>query len=86
MTLGRASAVLAAIVLTAAAVPGALRAAELTDASYQKWRDHVLPEQRELGYRAIPWRASFWEAVVEAQEKDKPILLWAMNGHPLACT
>jgi hypothetical protein len=24
--------------------------------------------------------------VKEAQEKDRPILLWAMNGHPLGCT
>lgn len=83
---GRASAVIATIVLTAVAAPVALPAPELTDASYDKWRDHVLPDQRELGYRLIPWRASLWEAVVEAQEKDKPILLWAMNGHPLACT
>ena len=86
MALGRASVVIAAVIVTAAAVPGGLRAAELTGETYAKLRDHVLPKQRELGYRAIPWRASFWEAVVEAQEKDKPILLWAMNGHPLACT
>jgi hypothetical protein len=24
--------------------------------------------------------------VIEAQQRDKPILLWTMNGHPLACT
>ena len=65
---------------------GGLRAAELTDATYETWRDYVLPKPQGLGYQSIPWRASFWDAVVEAQEKDKPILLWAMNGHPLACT
>ena len=26
------------------------------------------------------------EAVVQAHAQDMPILLWAMNGHPLACT
>ena len=26
------------------------------------------------------------EALIAAQKEDKPILLWAMNGHPLACT
>jgi len=59
---------------------------ELTDANYAKWRDHVLPRNWELSYRKIPWRTSFWDAVIEAQARDKPILLWAMNGHPLCNT
>jgi len=59
---------------------------ELTDANYAKWRDHVLPKNWELSYRRIPWRTSFWDAVIEAQARDKPILLWAMNGHPLCNT
>jgi hypothetical protein len=65
---------------------GGVRSEELTDANYAKWRDYLLPSQKDLAYKAIPWRASFWDAVVEAQAKDKPILLWAMNGHPLGCT
>ena len=71
----------AAIALVAAAP-----VAELTDATYARWRDYVLPTEKDLAYKAIPWRASFWDAVVEAQAKDRPILLWAMNGHPLGCT
>jgi hypothetical protein len=67
----------------AAASPGAQ---ELSEATYARWRDQVLPRPGELAYRAIPWRPSFWEAVIEAQEKDRPILLWAMNGHPLCNT
>ena len=62
------------------------REKELTDANYAKWRDHVLPKNWELSYRKIPWRTSFWDAVIEAQARDKPILLWAMNGHPLCNT
>jgi len=62
------------------------REKELTDANYAKWRDHVLPKNWELSYRRIPWRTSFWDAVIEAQARDKPILLWAMNGHPLCNT
>lgn len=84
MTKHRAAAAVAAFLLLAA--PAVAGAAELTDATYEKWRDHVLPRPDELGYRAIPWRVSFWDAVVEANQTDKPILLWAMNGHPLACT
>ncbi len=60
--------------------------AELNDSTYKTWRDHVLPRSWELNYQKIAWRTSFWEAVVEANETDKPILMWAMNGHPLCNT
>lgn len=70
----------------AVALAGAAPVPEITDATYARWRDYLLPADKDLAYKAIPWRASFWEAVVEAQAKDKPILLWAMNGHPLGCT
>ncbi len=81
----RALALIICIVLPAAAADE-FQEGELTGANYAKWRDHVLPRNWELSYRMIPWRTSFWEAVIEAQETDKPILLWAMNGHPLGCT
>ena len=60
--------------------------AELTEATYATWRDHVLPRKWELNFQRIAWRPSFWEAIIEAQEKDMPILLWTMNGHPLCNT
>lgn len=79
------------ILLLALAVPNAAVAEEfqekdLTAANYEKWRDHVLPRNWELAYRRIPWRTSFWDAVIEAQARDRPILLWTMNGHPLCNT
>jgi hypothetical protein len=80
----RATTVVATLILLAAA--RGIAAPDLTDATYERWRDFVLPKPNELGYRSIAWRTSFWDAVVEAQNQDKPILLWAMNGHPLACT
>jgi hypothetical protein len=49
-------------------------------------RDRILPDVDELAWQKIDWRPTFWEAVLEAQERSAPILLWAMNGHPLACT
>ena len=74
------------VLFASAAVAAEFQEGELTDANYTKWRDHVLPRNWELPYRRIPWRSSFWQAVIEAQEKDKPILLWTMNGHPLCNT
>ena len=58
----------------------------LTQEKYDRVRAEVLPSAEESAWLKIPWRASLWAAAVEAQEKDRPILLWAMNGHPLACT
>lgn len=55
-------------------------------AEYAKWRDLILPDKKELAWQAIPWRPRFWAGVLEAQAKDKPILLLLMNGHPLGCT
>lgn len=59
---------------------------ELTEVTYETWRDHVLPRGWELNFQKIEWRTSFWEAVIEANEKDMPVLMWAMNGHPLCNT
>ena len=58
----------------------------LSDQTFAALRDHILPRPEELRWQEIPWRTTFWEAVQEAQAAEKPILLWAMNGHPLALT
>ncbi len=47
----------------------------------------MLPKQNELQWlTAIPWRPSLWQGAIEANQKQKPLLMWTMNGHPLACT
>ena len=52
----------------------------------QRWLEYLAPARQEVQYEELPWRPTFWEAVTEAARTDKPILLWAMNGHPLGCT
>ncbi len=37
-------------------------------------------------WRTIPWRTSLLEAQKAAAEENKPIFIWAMDGHPLGCT
>jgi hypothetical protein len=59
---------------------------EPTLANFVQWRDYIRPKAQELSFESLDWKATFWEAVVEAQRTGKPILLWAMNGHPMACT
>ncbi len=59
---------------------------EINDSNYARYRDMILPKAAETGFEDIGWRASLWQGVLDAQKEDKPILLWAMNGHPLGCT
>jgi hypothetical protein len=47
---------------------------------------YIIPKQSELTWRTIGWRESLGQAWREARNQDKPILFWAMNGHPLGCT
>lgn len=75
---------LATLALTAPAV--AQDSPELTDRTYTRLRDYVLPDEEEDRWRHVDWKSSYWDAVVEAQKAKKPILLWAMNGHPLGHT
>lgn len=37
-------------------------------------------------WRTIPWKTSLLEAQKAATEENKPIFIWAMDGHPLGCT
>ncbi len=71
-----------------ASLPSALSAPSLPldEESIARWRDIIRPTSEELRWQEIPWRPSFGEGVLEAQAKELPLLLWAMNGHPLACT
>lgn len=63
-----------------------LQAPAPTEANFAQWRDFIKPKASELSFESCDWKPTFWEAVVEGQRTNKPILLWAMNGHPMACT
>ena len=60
--------------------------AELNDQTFASWRDRIRPEAAERCFETVHWLPTFWDGVMTAQTEEKPILLWAMNGHPLACT
>ena len=58
----------------------------LTEKTYQMWRDFIKPTESDLAWTRIQWRTSVQDGLMEAEAKQKPMLLWAMNGHPLGCT
>jgi len=80
---------LALIVLSASA--DFSRAGEINEAqaltleSYATLKAAIAPSPAECVWREIGWLPTFGEAVAEARRAGKPIFLWAMNGHPLAC-
>jgi hypothetical protein len=56
---------------------------DLTDKTYAVLRDYILPKGEELRWQQIPWRPTWAEAALAAKKDNKPIYVWAMNGHPL---
>ena len=43
----------------------------------------VLPASSEQVWQALDWQPTLWDGVIAAHGANKPVLLWAMNGHPL---
>ena len=37
-------------------------------------------------WESVPWRIDLLAAQHEAAAAKKPLFVWAMDGHPLACT
>ena len=46
----------------------------------------IRPGAGEEKWATIAWQSNLWEARSQAAREGKPILLWEMDGHPLACT
>jgi len=80
------------VLLAGLSAAGNARAAVPDDApapdekSYKHWIETILPSAEESRWKRLGWRSELWAAAQEAKTLDRPILLWAMNGHPLGCT
>jgi hypothetical protein len=61
-------------------------APDLNDDTFESLCDAICQREEELAFLKIGWHESFYSAVNEARETNRPVLLWAMNGHPLGCT
>ena len=57
-----------------------------TAENFAAWRDHILPSAEELRWETIPWQQTFGDGLLAANDQRKPLLFYAMNGHPLGCT
>ena len=55
---------------------------KLTLKNYEKYRTLVNVKPAELAWQQVEWRNGFWNGLVEAQAKDKPIFYWIYDGDP----
>jgi hypothetical protein len=71
--------------MTQWASPLGLFAEELTEASFRELHAELQPSPQEP-WRTIPWKIELLDAQRAAAKQQKPIFIWAMDGHPLGCT
>ncbi|MDF1838227.1 MAG: hypothetical protein P1V35_10185 [Planctomycetota bacterium] len=60
-------------------------AEKLTAENFEGTLARILPEESELRWKDVDWRVALADGIRDARVEGKPILLWAMNGHPLGC-
>lgn len=44
-----------------------------------------LPKPRKERWTEIVWETELWPARQRSAQENKPLFLWAMNGHPVGC-
>jgi hypothetical protein len=52
---------------------------------FAKYHAFLRPRPEEEKWLQIPWMTDLWEARKKAAAQGKPILLWEMDGSPMAC-
>ncbi len=70
-------------VLAAVSIPA--QQPTLSEAKFDELRALLTPDPQTM-WRRIPWRVELLEAQREAAAQNKPLFIWAMDGHPLGCT
>jgi hypothetical protein len=71
--------------LVGVALPTVIEAGDLTEAGFRRLHRELQPAPDEP-WRSIPWKIELLEAQWTAVAENKPIFIWAMDGHPLGCT
>jgi hypothetical protein len=63
----------------------AAQAADLTEKEFRRLHAELQPSKDAL-WRTVPWKTSVLDAQQIAAKQNKPLFIWAMDGHPLGCT
>ena len=57
---------------------------ELTFEEFERLHAQLVPKDET--WKSIPWETNLLTAQQLAAKQEKPIFIWAMDGHPLGCT
>lgn len=58
----------------------------LDDKNLRQWMDFTRPSDEDAAWERLGWRVELASAAAEAKSLQRPVLLWAMNGHPCGLT
>ena len=58
----------------------------LDDKNLKQWMEFVVPTPEDAAWERLGWRVELASAAAEAKALQRPVLLWAMNGHPCGLT
>jgi hypothetical protein len=56
-----------------------------TPENFTKFQAFLRPRPEEEKWLQIPWLTDLWQARKKAAAEGKPVLLWEMDGSPMAC-
>lgn len=56
--------------------------ASLTWQNYESVKSHVSPKKEDFAFKNVDWHMDLPNAISEAIEADKPLLLWLYFGNP----
>ena len=57
--------------------------AEITPKQFKELHQSIQPGKE--AWTTIPWQSSLVPAQRLALKQNKPLFIWAMDGHPMAC-
>lgn len=87
MSLSRRTLPLAALLpVLACSAPPPTVFSELGAESAAVYAGYIRPTSDESRWREIEWLPNFADGMRTAGREGRPLLFWAMNGHPLGCT
>ncbi|MDA7881746.1 hypothetical protein N9A94_05520 [Akkermansiaceae bacterium] len=58
-------------------------AAEITPEQFKSLHKSIQPSKE--AWTTIPWQSSLIPAQRLALKENKPLFIWAMDGHPMGC-
>jgi hypothetical protein len=75
----------ASVVVLVATLSAAQAIEPITPEQFKQLQTVIKPTPTADKWDRIPWMIDLWEARRRAAAEGKPILVWEMDGHPLAC-